>query len=179
MSAVHNRIELQGLLESTRYGRVNLQGNARVDVDRLQLDESMPVSLSAHVASCHNCHLQCLAGAGFAIGRAGGAFDVRREGLLKTSRLSGNIHGDDLSVRDLATGVNLNEGTIRMGLADQRIDLQQASFKGGQGSVQAEGVLDLREEMPAGRARISANRLTLISRSDMLLVISDSIVFPY
>lgn len=171
LSAVHNRIELQGLLESTRYGRVNLQGNARVDVDRLQLDESTPVSLSARGELPQLSAFNALLGPDLQLGGRV-AFDVRREGLLKTSRLSGNIHGDDLSVRDLATGVNLNEGTIRMGLADQRIDLQQASFKGGQGSVQAEGVLDLREEMPAGRARISANRLTLISRSDMLLVIS-------
>lgn len=173
MDVRHNGVKLDGLVQSSRYGRVNVGGDTRIDPVRWQIADGAAVNLSARGELPQLAAFNPLLGPDLQLGGRV-AFDVRREGLQKTARLSGSIQGDDLAIRDLASGANLREGVIRMVLADQRVTLQQATFKGGQGDLRAEGVLDLREETPSGQARVEANRLTLFSRSDMLLVISGS-----
>lgn len=171
VDARHNRIELDGLAQSSRYGRLSLAGNARVDPAGMQIAEGSVPVLQARGELPQLAAFNPLLGPDLQLGGRL-AFDIRREGLLQTTRVSGNVLGDELAIRDLATGLSLREGVVRMALADQRISLEQAIFKGGQGSLSAEGTLDLRGESPSGQVRIEARRLTLFSRSDMLLVLS-------
>lgn len=173
MDVRHNRVMLDGLIRSSRYGRVGIGGETRINPASFQIADGAAVSLSARGELPQLSAFNPLLGPDLQLGGRV-AFDVRRDGLRQDARLSGTIQGDELAIRDLATGANLRDGMIRMALADQRIMLQQALFKGGQGDLRAEGVLDLREETPSGQARVEANRLTLFSRSDMLLVISGS-----
>ena len=163
----HNRVEIKGQIDSARYGKVSLGGNTRIDPVRMQLAEGAKLSLYAKGELPQLAALNPLVGPDLQLaGRV--AFDVRREG----TQLAGSIQGDALGIRDLASGLNLKDGTLRMTLAEQRILLQQATFKGGQGNLRAEGVLDLHQDTPSGQARVEAHRLTLFSRADMLLVLS-------
>lgn len=171
IKAVHNRIDLSGVVRSARYGHVTVNGDTRFDPASGQILEGAPVNLQARGELPQLAALNPLLGPDLQLGGRLN-FDVRRSGTLKAMSLSGAVNGDGLSIRDLASGLSLHDGLIRLTLADQRILLQQATFKGGQGDVHAEGVIDLRGEIPSGQAQVEANRLTLFSRSDLLLVLS-------
>lgn len=171
IKAVHNRIDLSALVRSARYGNVVVSGDTRVDPASGRILEGAPVNVQARGELPQLAALNPLLGPDLQLGGRLN-FDVRRSGTLKAMALSGTVNGDGLSIRDLASGLSLSDGLIRMTLADQRVMLQQATFKGGQGHVRAAGVIDLRGEIPSGQAQVEANRLTLFSRSDLLLVVS-------
>lgn len=167
LKAQHNRISLAGLFSSARYGKLELEGEARLDPAAGKLAEAMNLRLRGELPQL--AAFNPLIGPDLQLGGRL-VFDVQRSGFIQTTALSGSVSGDSMTVRDLASGLNLHDGIVRMALADQRILLQQAVFKGGQGDLRATGVIDLRGE--SAQAEVTANRLTLFSRSDLLLVLS-------
>ena len=171
LDAIHDQIRLQGLVQSSLYGKVVLDGDTRVDLAHGGMAEGALVNVHARGELPQLAALNPLLGPDLQLkGRLN--FDVQRTGLIKNTHLAGTVQGDGLAIRDLASGLNLQDGEVRLSLVEQKVLLQRAYFKGGQGDVHAEGLLDFHEETPSGQAQIEANHLTLFSRADMLLVLS-------
>ncbi|MDR3410236.1 MAG: translocation/assembly module TamB domain-containing protein [Formivibrio sp.] len=171
MKVLHNRIDLNGSVSSTRYGNIVLSGDTRIDPASGKIVEGAALNLRVKGELPQLAAFNPLVGPDLQLaGRL--SFDVRRSGTLKAMALSGTVNGDGLAIQDVASGLHLQDGVVRMNLAEQRITLQQCTFKGGQGDLNAHGVVDLRGDTPSGQAQVEANRLTLFSRSDLLLVIS-------
>jgi translocation and assembly module TamB len=96
--------------------------------------------------------------------------DVTRTGTLGRATLSGVVQGRALVIQDTALGVNLTEGIVNARLTPDIFVLEKCTFKGGSGVLQAQGDIGL-DNRNASIA-IQANRLTALSRPDMLVILS-------
>lgn len=96
--------------------------------------------------------------------------DVSRRGSVGRATLAGTVQGSALSVYDSDMGLTLTEGVINAHLTPEHLTLEQLSFKGGNGTLHAQGRMGLNDRNAS--IKIQANRLTAISRPDMLIVLS-------
>lgn len=87
-------------------------------------------------------------------------------------KLIGGVQGSALSIRDANTGIRLTDGLVDIVLSNQQIQLRTLKFNGGKGSITGSGAIELGKNGPVGSAKLVANQFTLISKPDMLLVMS-------
>ncbi|PFH08337.1 translocation and assembly module TamB [Collimonas sp. PA-H2] len=98
--------------------------------------------------------------------------DLNLGGELGKPKLSGKVNGDQLAVTLFDQGIKLKDGTARLNLADNVVDLQQLEFHGGDGNVRATGRLQLGHDNPDLTASVIADRLQLFASPDRQLMLS-------
>ena len=98
--------------------------------------------------------------------------DLALSGELGKPKLSGKVNGDQLAVTLFDQGIKLKDGTARLNLANNVIDLQQLEFHGGDGNVRATGRLQLGHDNPDLTASVIADRLQLFASPDRQLMLS-------
>ncbi|AKZ65550.1 hypothetical protein F506_20740 [Herbaspirillum hiltneri N3] len=100
------------------------------------------------------------------------AMDLNAAGTLAKPRLTGAINGDGLAVTLFDQGIQLKEGTVRIAMDDNVIDLRQIEFHGGEGTLRATGKVKLGDADPDLNATIVADRLQLFASPDRQLMLS-------
>ncbi len=100
------------------------------------------------------------------------AMDINAAGTLAKPRLSGAINGDSLAVTLFDQGIQLKDGTVRIVMDDNVIDLRQIEFHGGEGTLRATGKVKLGDADPDLNATIVADRLQLFASPDRQLMLS-------
>ncbi len=100
------------------------------------------------------------------------AMDLNAAGTLAKPRLTGAINGDGLAVTLFDQGIQLKDGTVRIAMDDNVIDLRQIEFHGGEGTLRATGKVKLGDADPDLNATIVADRLQLFASPDRQLMLS-------
>lgn len=93
-------------------------------------------------------------------------------GVAGKPKLSGRISGDNLALTLFDLGIQLHDGTVRIAMDNNIIDLKQVEFHGGDGTLRAGGRIQLGEADPALAATISADKLQLFAAPDRTLILS-------
>lgn len=105
--------------------------------------------------------------------RLGGNLEVSGAlgGRVGAPEVRGTMRGSDLSVRNLLQGVALSDGELQASLEGATARVQRFSFKGGDGTLQLEGVAML-GQAPSARLHLAAQHFRLLGRIDRRLVAS-------
>ncbi|MEY3252458.1 MAG: hypothetical protein RL227_1431, partial [Pseudomonadota bacterium] len=96
---------------------------------------------------------------------------VQLSGTLGEPRLTGNVSGSKIAVRNLLQGINVSEGTLAIKLDGDRARIEQMSVKGGDGTLSVTGNADLGSQ-PRARLAIEAKKFRVIGRVDRSVVAS-------
>lgn len=176
--AQQSRVALNGQIVSDRFGTVKIDGNTQIDWRDKAISPSAPLVVNAagnvekldKIAPLISNTLQ-LAG--------NLAFDVHRTGTLDRPVVSGAINGNKLAIRDSASGLALTDGAVQMVMQDNRVTLKQFLFHGGNGTLMADGTLDIGKEGPNAKANVVADKLTLINKPDMQMIVSGKGLLGY
>ncbi|MBM5575544.1 hypothetical protein GKO28_16265 [Deefgea sp. CFH1-16] len=168
-----NQFNVNSQLSSPRYGKVGLTASGLLDAAQWQFSalQAMKVALVGDLPD-----LKVFApfvGDGVALGGRA-HLDVSRVALGDKITLAGQIKGTGLLYKDAALGVHLRDGVLDIGLDGQQITLKTMKFNGsGNGTVEGSGRIDLTDKaQPDLTIQLAAKKFTLISKADMLLVIS-------
>jgi translocation and assembly module TamB len=97
--------------------------------------------------------------------------DASLGGRLGTPEYRGRVVGSGLQVANLLQGVQLNDGELALALDGDRATLERLVFRGGDGSVRAEGSAQL-GAAPQARVQLKAERLLALARVDRRVVLS-------
>lgn len=159
-------LRLTGQLDSTRSGALQLNGNlgltsAQPGALLMPLPTStLALRLGWQIPSLRP--LASLAGPGLALdGKLTAA--LRIEGQLAAPQLSGHIDGSALSMTLYDQGIRLQDGIMRLQLQNNVLELKQLQFRGGDGTLRAEGNLALDAHLPQARITVVADRLQLLA----------------
>ena len=98
--------------------------------------------------------------------------DLNVDGGLNQPKLSGAVNGDKLAVILFDQGIKLRDGIARIILTENVIDLQQLEFHGGEGTLRANGRVQLGHDNPDLAATVIADRLQLFASPDRQLMLS-------
>ncbi len=98
--------------------------------------------------------------------------DLSHEGTLAEGIRKGSLTGNDLSYRDDMTGIALNDGIMKVNLADNKVVVEEFVFKGGRGDMHINGEVDLSSSKPVAQFLIVADRMRIIRSQEMLLVVT-------
>ncbi|MDF0607068.1 translocation/assembly module TamB domain-containing protein [Neisseriaceae bacterium TC5R-5] len=98
--------------------------------------------------------------------------DVSLSGPLGQPQAQGSIRGDKLLFADRRTGVRLADGSLQARLEGRQLLMDKLSFKGGEGTVQASGSLDLHNERPDARIKVVLDKFGVFDRPNRRLVVS-------
>lgn len=93
-------------------------------------------------------------------------------GTLGQPKLSGTVNGDGLAVTVYDQGIRLQDGVVRIALDDNIVDLRQVEFRGGDGTLKANGRVQLDQTNPNLSASIVADKLQLFADPERTLIIS-------
>ncbi|MDR0771336.1 MAG: translocation/assembly module TamB domain-containing protein [Burkholderiales bacterium] len=172
------RLALHGIAESHRYGKIGVEGETALTVpegtavnDRpftLRVQGDIPDLSKAATLIAGNIQLT---------GRV--RLDAQHSGTWRQPVYRGALTGDNLSVHDAETGIVLDGGEVRLALHEQRIAVERFGFKGGRGEMTMTGNIDLQEGKPRAQLAIKADRLRLIRRPDMVLVVTGNADLGY
>ncbi|WP_296223597.1 translocation/assembly module TamB domain-containing protein [Ralstonia sp. UBA689] len=170
------RLALRGNVQSTRVGNLYLDAGVGLARDAAPgslalMAPSSPLSGGLTVSLPH------LKGIGDLLGP-----DVATDGQLAASltfagtvgapKVSGFMTGQDLDVALYDQGIRLTGGVVRVALDQNVVDLQDVLFHGGDGTVRAQGRVQLGEANPNLAGAIVADKLQLFSDPDRALVLS-------
>jgi translocation and assembly module TamB len=97
--------------------------------------------------------------------------DAALAGQLGAPHYRGRVTGNGLAVANLLEGVQLTEGELALALDGERATLERLLFKGGDGTVRAEGNAQLGAS-PQAQLRVKAERLLALGRLDRRVVVS-------
>ncbi|MGZ9712244.1 translocation/assembly module TamB domain-containing protein [Glaciimonas sp. GNP009] len=98
--------------------------------------------------------------------------ELKLDGVLGQPTLSGTVAGDNLAVTLYDQGIKLRDGIARFNVEKNVIALQQLEFHGGDGTLRANGQLQLGKSNPDVTATIVADRLQLFASPDRQLMLS-------
>ena len=96
---------------------------------------------------------------------------VRLSGTLGQPRLTGDVSGKRIAVRNLLQGISVSEGTLAIKLDGDRARIEQMSAKSGEGTLSVTGDADLGSQ-PRARLAIEARKFRVIGRVDRSVVAS-------
>lgn len=97
--------------------------------------------------------------------------DATLGGQLGAPTSRGRVTGSGLQVANLLQGVQLTDGELALSLDGQRATLERLVFRGGDGSVRAEGSAQLGAS-PQAQLQLKAERLLALGRVDRRVVAS-------
>lgn len=98
--------------------------------------------------------------------------DLQMQGTLGGIALSGQINGDDMALTLYDQGVELQDGTARLVLHDQVLEIRQAIFHGGKGQLRITGNIPLSNQNPDLTATVVADKLQLLAKPASQLTLS-------
>ncbi|CAJ0775541.1 hypothetical protein LMG7141_00379 [Ralstonia condita] len=93
-------------------------------------------------------------------------------GTVGAPKVSGFLTGQDIDVALYDQGIRLTGGVLRVALDQNVVDLQQVLFHGGEGTVRAQGRVQLGEANPNLAGTLVADKLQLFADPDRTLVLS-------
>jgi translocation and assembly module TamB len=172
------RLALRGIAESNRYGKISVDGETALTKPEGTAMDDHPFMLrvQGELPDLSNV-APLIAGDIQLAGRI--HLDAQHSGTLRHPVYRGAMIGDNLSIKDSETGITLNDGDLRLVLNEQNIAIERFAFKGGRGEMVMTGGVDLHEGKPRAKLAIKADRLRLIRRPDMVLVITGSADLGY
>ncbi|MDO9365084.1 MAG: translocation/assembly module TamB domain-containing protein, partial [Methylotenera sp.] len=97
---------------------------------------------------------------------------VLANGTLGKPNLSGNVTGQNLQFSLPLEGVNLTKGSLLAEFKNDQLQIKQASWQGGAGSLNTNGILLIDNGKPKIDLDWHADNFTLLSRTDRLLTLS-------
>lgn len=97
---------------------------------------------------------------------------VSGDGTLKAPNLSGNVQANKLLFSLPREGVMLKDGALEANFENDQLRIKLASWHGGDGIIQASGLIRLKQGKPTADLTWLAEKFTVISRADRLLVLS-------
>jgi translocation and assembly module TamB len=105
--------------------------------------------------------------------RLGGKLRVSASlgGRVGAPELRGEMHGGDLSVRNVLQGIGLSDGQLDASLEGDVAHLQRLSFKGGEGTLDLSGEARL-GDAPSAKLQLAADRFRLLGRIDRRVIAS-------
>ena len=109
--------------------------------------------------------------------RLSGRLDAEAQfgGTLGGPDIKGAVRGTDLGLRNLLQGVSLTEGQLAVVLTGDEARIEQFSFKGGDGRLDATGRAALGAE-PTASLRVVADKFRVLGRIDRRVVVSGDTV---
>ncbi len=166
-----NQLSVLGDFQSLSLGKTNLTFNAALDPNSWQPLDYKPAIMNIRGDLPDLALVSSFVGPDLRLaGRI--KMNVQRISQAGVVKLTGGIQGSALAVRDANTGIRLTDGEVDITLVDQKAQLNTFRFKGGKGSITGTGSIELSKNGPIGSAKLVANQFTLISKPDMLLVMS-------
>ncbi|WP_432257963.1 translocation/assembly module TamB domain-containing protein [Cupriavidus sp. TMH.W2] len=168
-----NRIALRGGMVSGRIGKVVVDASAGL-VQEQGLQTVGPAStlggtVTADVPRLKS--LEALTGPQYAFdGKLAAA--MRLAGTVGAPLLTGTVDGDNLAVTLYDLGLRLTDGTVRVVLDQNAVELRQVEFHGGDGKITATGNVKLGEADANLTGKIVADKLELFASPERTLVIS-------
>lgn len=168
-----NRVNVDARLAASRIGTLSAQAQTTLAAQNggMTLPDSAPLSGNAVLDVPDLNTVGDLAGPQYLLkGKAGAR--LRLGGTAGRPQLSGEIQGDNLSVTLFDLGIQLRDGTVRIALDNNVIDLRQVVFHGGDGTIKAGGRIELGGSDPSLAAIITADKLQLFAAPDRTLVLS-------
>ena len=100
--------------------------------------------------------------------------ELKLSGTLGQPRLTGDLKGQRIAVRNLLQGINVSEGQLALRLEGERARIESFMLKGGEGTLQLSGEGTLAGGKPAGRLGLVAERFRVLGRVDRQVVASGS-----
>jgi translocation and assembly module TamB len=100
------------------------------------------------------------------------AANLRGSGTLGAPRIDGTIAADSVGVVVPPYGIDLSDGRLRAQLAGDNVQVNELTIRGGDGSFDASGTLPLRPAAGVANVAWRAERLRLLNRPDMRLVVN-------
>ncbi|MDR0250495.1 MAG: translocation/assembly module TamB domain-containing protein [Burkholderiales bacterium] len=172
------RLTLHGIAESSRYGKINVDGETASAVPEGTAMDERPFTLRVQGDIPDLSKVAPLIAGDIRLtGRI--HLDAKHSGTLRHPVYRGAMTGDNLSVHDTETGIMLSDGEMRLVLNDQSVAIERFVFKGGRGEMAMTGDIDLHEGKPRAKLAIKADRLRLIRRPDMTLVVTGNADLGY
>jgi translocation and assembly module TamB len=98
--------------------------------------------------------------------------DLKMQGTVGGIVWSGQINGDDMALTLYDQGVKLRDGTARLVLHDQVLEIRQAVFHGGKGQLRITGSIPLDQQHPDLTATMVADKLQLLAKPGSQLTLS-------
>ncbi|MDR0247157.1 MAG: translocation/assembly module TamB domain-containing protein, partial [Burkholderiales bacterium] len=172
------RLALRGIAESHRYGKIGIDGETALTVPEGTAVDDRPFTLRVQGDIPDLSKVAPLIAGDIRLtGRI--HLDAQHSGTLRNPVYHGAMTGDNLSVHDTETGIMLSDGEMRLALNEQSVVIERFMFKGGRGEMAMTGDIDLHEGKPRGKLAIKADRLRLIRRPDMVLVVTGNADLGY
>ena len=100
---------------------------------------------------------------------------LRGKGSIAQPRLQGTLQGQNLTLMMPGEGVNLTNGILDANFSNDRLLINQARFKGGDGFLTAKGSLSLQDSRPQLALQWHAENFTAVSRTDRMMIIEGDI----
>ncbi len=94
-------------------------------------------------------------------------------GTLGQPRLTGDVNGSRIAVRNLLQGISVSDGTLAIKLDGDKARIEQMSVKSGEGTLTVTGDAELGSQ-PRARLAIEAKKFRVIGRVDRNAVASGS-----
>jgi translocation and assembly module TamB len=168
-----NRIALRGGMVSARIGKVVVDASAGL-VQEQGLQTVGPASTLGGTVTVDVPRLkslEALTGPQYAFdGRLAAA--MRLAGTVGAPLLTGTVDGDNLALTLYDEGLRLTDGTVRVVLDQNTVELKQVEFHGGDGKLTATGNVKLGEADPNLTGKIVADKLQLFASPERTLVVS-------
>ncbi|HEV2610868.1 MAG TPA: translocation/assembly module TamB domain-containing protein [Noviherbaspirillum sp.] len=168
-----NRVVVDAGANATRIGRLDGKGEIMLQSEngRVSLTPDAPVSGRVNVTIPRLQSIASLAGPRIALNGTV-AIDLAANGTLSEPKLSGTVLGDDLALTLFDQGVRLRDGTARIILDNNIIELQQVQFQGGNGTLRATGRIPLDQSRTDISATVVADNLQLLASPAGQLTVS-------
>ncbi|WP_354682096.1 translocation/assembly module TamB domain-containing protein [Cupriavidus necator] len=168
-----NRIAVRGGMVSGRIGKVVVDASAGL-VQEQGLQTVGPASTLGGTVTIDVPRLkslEALTGPQYAFdGRMAAA--LRLAGTVGAPLLTGTVNGDNLAVTLYDQGLRLTDGTVRVVLDQNTVELKHVEFHGGDGKLVATGNVKLGEADPNLTGKIIAEKLQLFASPERTLVLS-------
>ncbi|QLI80063.1 translocation/assembly module TamB domain-containing protein [Chitinibacter fontanus] len=167
-----NRFAMQSQLLSQQFGQLAVSGDTLLDLARGGMADNAPLNLAMKGSLPNLAVFAPFLGRDVKLsGKA--ELDVKRAGPLKAPQMSGYLRASDLGYSDSNTGVKLQDGLLDIAMSNQQITLQTFRARGvAGGEISGSGALDFSNGKANGSLNLLAKRFTLVSKPDMLLVVS-------
>ncbi|QLG87866.1 translocation/assembly module TamB domain-containing protein [Chitinibacter bivalviorum] len=169
---VMNKLQLKAQVQTEKFGQLAFAGDTMLDLEQGGLADQAALNASLKGNLPDLSVLGPLLGGDVKV--AGKAqLDIERRGPLVKPQLGGYVLVDGFSLTAPSAGVQMKEGVMELALSNQQIELKTFKVKGPRGGdLKGSGLIAFNGNSPSGGAKLVANKFTLISKPDMLLVLS-------
>jgi translocation and assembly module TamB len=102
------------------------------------------------------------------------SLSAKANGSLSNPNLNGSASGKNLEFKIISQGVSLTKGMFDATFQNDALNINQASWQGGNGNLKTNGVLLINKGKPSIDLTWTAEKFTALLRTDRLLILSGS-----